>query len=70
MKELFNILFETENLIEENYKDSQMRDTCTLLLHWLDFCLLNYFFAKQYGAKKMNDDFVPRCGRMTGTCCL
>ena len=41
-----------------------------VLYCWLDFCLLNYFFAKQYGAKKMNDDFVPRCGRITGTCCL
>ena len=40
-----------------------------VLYCWLDFCLLNYFFAKQYGAKKMNDDFVPRCGRITGTCC-
>ena len=39
-----------------------MRDTCTLLLHWLDFRLLDSFSANQYGAKEVTDDFVPRCG--------
>ena len=61
MKELFNILFENWKS-EENHKDSQMRDTCTFLLHWLDFRLLDFFFANQYGAKEVTDDFVPRCG--------
>ena len=39
-----------------------MRDTCTFLLHWLDFRLLDYFFANQCGAKEENDELVPRCG--------
>ena len=39
-----------------------MRDTCTLLLHCLDFRLLDSFFANQCGAKEVDDDFVPRCG--------
>ena len=39
-----------------------MRDTCNLLLHWLDFRLLDSFSANQYGAKEVTDDFVPRCG--------
>ena len=39
-----------------------MRDTCTFLLHWLDFRLLDFFFANQCGAKEENDELVPRCG--------
>ena len=39
-----------------------MRDTCTFLVHWLDFRLIDYFFANQCGAKEENDELVPRRG--------